>query len=217
MSYIFQTARFELEAQIKRHADTVRGRVLDVGSGSKPRYRGFFKGSSEYVKLDIEGVPDVDVTGTAESIPLPNESFDAIVSTQVIGDVYDLRKAFTEFFRVLKPDGVILLTEGFMDPLHDEPYDYWRITPHSLRRLAEDAGFQVELVEKRGGYFSVRAQMTIRYYVNRYDIYHRSWRRIFSFFARYYGRLMIWRDRRDQSEIQSHFAHGFLLLAKKSQ
>jgi SAM-dependent methyltransferase len=215
MTYVFQPARYELERQIERHASKVIGRVLDVGSGSHSRYRGFFRDCTKYVKLDIEGVPDVDVHGSAESIPLPDNSFDSIVSTQVIGDVFDLEKAFSEFIRVLKPGGVLLLTEGFMDPLHDEPYDYWRFTAHSLRRLAADAGFEVELVEKRGGYFSVRAQMLIRYYVNRYDIYRRSWRRLFSLFARQYGLLMIARDRRDKSEVNRHFGHGFLLLAHK--
>jgi len=216
MTYIFQPARYELERQIRRHADVVKGRVLDVGSGSHPRYRGFFKNCSEYIKLDIEGVPDVDVIGSAENIPLPNESFDSIVSTQVIGDVYDLHKVFAEFYRVLKPGGILFLTEGFSDELHDEPYDFWRFTEHSLRRLSEDAGFTVEMVEKRGGYFSVRSQMTLRYCIDRFDIYRRSWRKTFSALAKAYGLFMLWRDSRDTAEVNRHFTHGYLLMARKN-
>jgi len=215
MTYVFQPARYELERQIERHADVVTGRVLDVGSGSRPRYRGFFKKCTEYVKLDIEGVADVDVTGSAESIPLPDESFDSIVSTQVIGDVYDLRKAFSEFYRVLKPGGVLLLTEAFMDPHHDEPYDFWRFTAHSLRKLAEGADFTVEVIEKRGGFHSVSAQLRLRYLIEKHQIYSAWYRRVFGIFAKAYGRFAIWRDSRDQSEVNRLYAHGYLLIARK--
>jgi SAM-dependent methyltransferase len=215
MTYIFQPARFELEEQIKRYSHVIRGRILDVGSGSRPRYRGFFKECSEYIKLDIEGVPDIDVSGSAESIPLPNESFDAIISTQVIGDVFQVRSAFSEFIRVLKPGGILLLTEAFMDPLHDEPHDYWRFTHHSLKKLAEDAGFVVEKSEKRGGYRSVCAQFMLRYWIERYHVYGKWYQKPFSLLARMYGQFAIWRDSRDTSQANTLFFHGVLLLARK--
>ncbi|MDR3570884.1 MAG: class I SAM-dependent methyltransferase [Candidatus Pacebacteria bacterium] len=216
MTYIFQPARHELREQIKRHSSYVRGRVLDVGSGPKPPYRDLFD-STEYVKLDREGIENITVVGSADTLPVDDASFDALVCTQVLGDVYRLRDAFAEFFRVLRPGGAALITEAFFDSLHDEPYDYWRFTEFSLRKLAEDAGFRVEVLEKRGGYFTVRAQMTVRYLIGKHDIYNRWYSRVFSRLSRSYFGLMSWRDRRDKSEINARFAHGYLLIARKPE
>ena len=214
MTYIFQPARYELLEQIRRYASVVRGRTLDIGAGSYSRYRHLFN-YTEYVTVDVEGVAGVDVVGSAVALSFPDASFDSIISTQVMGDIYELRDAFAECFRVLKPGGAALITEAMFAPLHDEPYDYWRFTPYSLRRLAEDAGFTVEVIESRGGYRGVIAQMHLRYLIERYGIYHRWWSRFFNLYARTYGGFMMWRDRHDQSTASRLYAHGYLLIARK--
>ncbi len=214
MAHIFQPARKELHDQIKRHAAIVRGRVLDVGAGSVGRYRNLFD-CSEYVRLDRESTANVDVVGSPDAIPFPDGSFDSIVCTQVIGDIYDVQKAFLEFYRVLKPGGRILLTEALFDSMHDDPYDYWRFTRNSFRRLAEDAGFAVDAIEERGGYWSVRAQMLIRYLINRFDLYHRWYWRACDILAQLYARPLMWLDRHDGSEAARAFSHGFILIASK--
>ncbi len=213
MGYIFQPARHELLEQIKRHASVVRGRVLDVGAGSYARYQHLFI-YDQYVKLDREGISGIDVVGSLEAIPLPDASFDSVVCTQVVGDVYNLPLAFSEFFRVLRPGGTLLLTESFVDSLHDEPYDYWRITKHSLRRLSEDAGFTVQTIESRGGFWSVRAQMYIRYLINRFDIQNRMYARAFNVLATLYGRIALWRDKKDAHR-DILYTLGYILIAVK--
>ena len=90
--------------------------------------------------MDVEKKKGVDVVGKIENLPFPDNSFDSIVCTQVLGDVFELKKAFMEMKRVLKPNGVALITESLFDPLHDEPNDFWRFTEHSLNRLAKGSG-----------------------------------------------------------------------------
>jgi SAM-dependent methyltransferase len=214
MAYVFQPARYELLRQIRRYAPLIKGRTLDVGSGPHGRYKGLFE-VSEYVKMDIAGVPKVDLVGTADAIPSPDASFDSILCTQVIGDVYDVRKAFTEFFRVLRPNGVALVTEALFDSLHDEPHDYWRFTEFSLRRMAEEAGFTVEVLEPRGGIWSVQAQMMIRYVINRLDAYHHWYAPIVSILARIYAAPSLLLDRIDRSKAARIFTHGYILIARK--
>lgn len=165
--------------------------------------------------LDIEGVDNIDVVGSATAIPLPDASFDSVVTTQVFGDVYEVKKAFLECARVLKPGGYLFFTEAFMDPLHNEPYDYWRFTAHSLRQLAESVGFSVELLEARGGYRSVMAQFHIRYLIAKWNIYERRWAGAFALYAKFVGGLALWRDRHDRTEASRLYTHGYLLVARK--
>lgn len=59
-------------------------------------------------------LPDPDLIkpaeGVAESLPYPDGSFDVIYTRQAVHHFRDLTRAFSECFRVLKPNGVLLAT-----------------------------------------------------------------------------------------------------------
>lgn len=215
MSYIYKTDRIELREQIKRHAGFIKGRVLDVGSGGFSRYIDLFK-FDEYIKMDIESGKNIDIVGRVENIPSKDGSFDSIVCTQVLGDVYELQKAFSEFYRVLKSGGTLLVTENLFDSLHDEPNDFWRFTEHSLRRLAEEAGFEVKVLEHRGGYRSVMAQLKARYWIECFSINGKWFARPFSFLMKILGQRAISLDRKDKNPVNKTFTHGYILIARKN-
>lgn len=68
----------------------------------------------------------------------PNDSFDFILSDQVLEHVRgNPQTAIDESHRVLKPGGIAVHTTCFINPIHDEPHDYWRFTPEALRFLHE--------------------------------------------------------------------------------
>lgn len=212
--YIYKTGRIELYEQIKRHSHFIKGRVLDVGCGTYSRYKHLFK-FDEYVKMDIEQREGVNLVGKVESIPSPDNSFDSIVCTQVLGDVYEIQKAFGELYRVLRPDGILLVTESLFDPLHDAPHDYWRFTEHSLRRLSEDAGFKVEVLEKRGGYWSIMAQLKARYWLEVLRPKNKMFSKLVSWTLKIDGTLSRVIDRMDKSSATKSFTHGYILIARK--
>lgn len=214
MPYIYKTGRAELYGQIKRHADVIKGRVLDVGAGNFSRYQDLFN-YAEYIRMDIKPGKNIDIVGQAENIPVPDNSFDSIVCTQVLGDVYKLREAFAEFYRVLRPGGVALITESLFDPLHSEPHDFWRFTAHSLQRLAEDAGLNVEVIERRGGYWSIMAQLKARYWIELLNAHKKWFARPLSLLLKIHGTLARWLDSLDQSSANKTFTHGYLLIARK--
>lgn len=56
------------------------------------------------------------VRGDAQSLPLENESVDTVVCTFVLCSVADPQRALTEFARVLRPTGVLLLAEHVRSP-----------------------------------------------------------------------------------------------------
>jgi SAM-dependent methyltransferase len=121
----------------------VGGRVLDYGCADMP-YRDFFPSGIEYVGADLEGNDQAAVILNSDgTLPVPDQSFDAVMSTQVLEHVQDPRVYLSECRRVLRPGGRLLLsTHGFF-PYHPDPVDLWRWTGEGLRREVENAGFEV--------------------------------------------------------------------------
>ena len=74
---------------------------------------------------------------TALSLPFPDESFDYVVSDQVLEHIEgDPQGVMDESFRVLTRGGWAVYTTCFINPIHLEPNDFWRFTPDALALLA---------------------------------------------------------------------------------
>lgn len=137
-------------------------RVADVGAGDAP-YRELFA-HTDYVTFDWEhsvheGGRNADVQARAESIPVEDGSFDAVVLTQVLEHISDPSAALSEAFRVLAPGGRICVTVPLVWELHETPHDYWRYTPYSLSALLGRAGFESIDVQARNDCFTTLAQL----------------------------------------------------------
>jgi ubiquinone/menaquinone biosynthesis C-methylase UbiE len=72
--------------------------------------------------------------GSASALPFRDGSFDRIVMVTVLGEVPDRRGALSECARVLRPDGMLAITESLVDP------DF--IAPRTLVREASHAGLE---------------------------------------------------------------------------
>ncbi|GAA4679140.1 hypothetical protein GCM10023215_10210 [Pseudonocardia yuanmonensis] len=104
-------------------------------------------------------LPAVTLTlGGAESLPYPDDAVDAVVSTQVYEYVADIRRAFAELRRVVRPGGRVLLLDTDWDSVvwhvadrdrHARVMAAWEehlVHPHLptvWARLLEGAGFRV--------------------------------------------------------------------------
>lgn len=211
---IFQPDRILIRTQIKKYAHYIKGDVLDVGSGPFDRYSDLFC-FSKYIKLDPCPDNNPDIVASAEKIPLSDSSVDSIVCTQVLGDVWNLKGAISEFFRVLKSGGNVILTESLMAAMHDEPHDFWRFTDFSLRKLFEENGFDILHIERRGGFFASMAQNIIRYFIDRLNLYKNFLGKMLSPFISAFGRLMLWLDRLDKSKAGRRQSMGWCVVAVK--
>ncbi len=216
MHVIFQPERVLLKRQIKKYSSFVSGVVLDAGSGGFDRYSELFK-FEKYIRLDVDESSNPDIVASAEKIPLEDKSVDTIVSMQVLGDVKNLNKAIFEFFRVLKPGGVVLLTESLMSSMHDEPFDFWRFTNFSLESLFESAGFKIEKIEERGGFWTSCAQNSIRYLIDRFDLYDSFLGKILWLPISLFSRVMMFLDSIDKSKASKKQTMGWLVIAKKNE
>lgn len=147
----FFIARRALYLHIKELAPRLSGRLLDVGSGTKP-YKNFFQ-TEEYIGLDIDTTfnreeKDIDVFYDGGEFPFPGQSFDAILCSQVLEHAADPDFLLSEIYRVLKPGGKCLLTVPFIWDEHEQPYDFTRYTSFGLRRRFEQTGFLILQQEK---------------------------------------------------------------------
>jgi SAM-dependent methyltransferase len=121
--------------------------VLDLGCGSTPYREIFVPLVTQYLGADIDMNPyadlQIDISGR---VPVEDSSIDVILSTQVLEHVPVPRSYLLEARRLLKPNGrIILSTHGYW-MYHPDPVDYWRWTKAGLRKVIEEAGFQVESV-----------------------------------------------------------------------
>jgi SAM-dependent methyltransferase len=137
-------------------------RVLDAGAGNAP-YAELFA-HCIYVTADWpqsvhDGATAADILASLEALPLADASFDAVLCTEVLEHVSQPDAVLAEFFRILTPGGRLCLTVPFVWPLHEEPFDYYRYTDHSLRHLLETAGFVNASIGPRSGYLATLAQI----------------------------------------------------------
>jgi SAM-dependent methyltransferase len=146
-----------LRAAMERAAPYAHGRMLDVGCGDKPWERTFAPHVTEHVGLERSGVrrSRADVLYDGGRMPFAAAEFDTVLCNQVLEHVPDPRALWADMTRVLRPGGRLVVTVPFSFRLHAEPDDYWRFTPHALRRLCDESGLAVEVLEPRGGLWLV--------------------------------------------------------------
>jgi len=75
------------------------------------------------------------VCANAEKMPLGDASFDAVLLVEVLGEVPDKAAALRECLRVLRPGGLLAVTEMIIDP------DWSR--PSTIERRCVAAGFRL--------------------------------------------------------------------------
>jgi len=213
--YIFQPDRFLLDKQIRKFSHYIKGKVLDVGAGEVNRYGKYFK-YDEYIKMDPRHVSHADLVGSADNIPLDSESVDSIVCTQVFEHLENPQKSAEEIYRVLKKGGYVLLTVPQMNELHEEPYDFFRYTKFGLKSMFERVGFELVVVDQRGGYYSTMAQMRIRHMIDKHGLYKNIFMgKMFAPICKIIGRLAIFRDSIDHSISNTKHTIGWCVVLKK--
>ncbi len=213
--YIFQPERYLLDKQIREAGKYITGRVLDVGAGEYGRYNQHFS-YKEYVRMDTNHGDKVDLVGSADNIPLPDDSFDSVVCTQVFEHLKNPEKSAKEIYRVLKNGGYLLVTVPQTNELHEEPNDFFRYTKFGLESLFGTVGFKTVSLDQRGGFFATIAQMKIRYCIDRFSLYKRPiLGKMFSPLISLYGKFSIWRDKVDKSVANRKHAIGWCIVLQK--
>jgi SAM-dependent methyltransferase len=203
----------ELPARLERLAPELRvperGRVLDYGCADAP-YRHFFGPEVEFVAADLPGNPHATLELNPDStVPAADASFDAVLSTQVLEHVDDPQRYLAECFRVLRPDGRMLLSTHGTFSYHPDPVDYWRWTCAGLRRIVAAEGFEVERFEGIIGMGATGLQLFQE------SIYYRAPRPLRPVIAAVIQALMALADRFEPAELREMNGSVFALVARR--
>jgi SAM-dependent methyltransferase len=142
------------------------GTLLDLGCGTRPYrsiYEPFFEKS---IGADLPDAPfpqhGIDILCSATSVPLPDNSIDFILCTEVLHDLPEPDLFFNEAKRLLKPGGVLFLTSPFVVPIVDGTFDHYRYTEHGLRYRILKSGLDIDAIEPVGDVFASALTLFIK-------------------------------------------------------
>jgi SAM-dependent methyltransferase len=131
----YTTGRLYIEQFLGRYAAECRGRFLEFGD---PFFRYCFDPAAieRYDIVDVAPGPEVTIVADLQNCPeIASDTYDVVVCTQVLEHIANPFLAAAELHRILKPNGILLLTVPAAYPYHAVPRDYWRYTRDSLQLL----------------------------------------------------------------------------------
>lgn len=115
--------------QLIAECERVGGMALDCGSGA----RDFI--SPNLVQCEIMPYDNVDILAIAQNLPFADDSFDIVLSFDVLEHVSDPFQSARELARVLKPGGRLYIDMPFLQAEHGYPHHYFNATRMGLRQL----------------------------------------------------------------------------------
>ena len=143
MSY----AKMLLDRNIFALLHNIRGELLDYGCGTAPYLEKYRSQVTGVTFSDIVRRIDADLNfifsdGNAK-LPFGDEIFDTILCSEVLEHLSNPGALFSEFQRILKPGGRIILSTPFMYPLHETPKDFFRFSPYAIEYFCKINGLQL--------------------------------------------------------------------------
>jgi len=124
------------------------GKILDLGSGSdsasynrfltfrKPyeiTYTDFYKEGPNLLKLNLEN-----------RFNIRDKTYDFVLCFNVLEHIYNYQNVISESHRILKKSGVLICSAPFLVRFHPDPNDYFRYSHQAIKKLFENAGFELE-------------------------------------------------------------------------
>jgi len=162
----------DLYKEIMRHKHLIKGKILDFGCGTKP-FEQLFP-VSEYIGLEYDCEQSrmktkADFFYDGKHFPFDNNSFDNVLSTQVLEHVPNPQECLNEIARVLKSDGYVMISVPFSQEEHEEPYDFYRFSSYVIADMFNKA--DLEIIEYKKLTCGVKAIIsTITFYLFRITI-----------------------------------------------
>jgi len=136
------------------------GYVLDYGSGDRPYEKMLLRKFNKYIAVDYIPTskkfckkPDIYINSS--ELPFLSNVIDCIVFTEVMHYLYDPKIVVAELYRILKPGGKLIGSVPFAFGEDDPPNDFYRYTYFSLKKIFEDACFEIINIEYVGDMIGV--------------------------------------------------------------
>jgi SAM-dependent methyltransferase len=148
-------------------------RILDAGAGEMPfkKYCNHLRYVSQdfgkYDPTEIESglqvdhweYGNIDIISDIAEIPEMDNSFDAIMCTEVLEHIINPREAIVEFSRLLKSDGFLILTAPFCSLTHFAPFHYYSgFNRYFYEKELKRNNFEIIEIISNGNFYEYLAQ-----------------------------------------------------------
>lgn len=130
---------------LSAHTSLFRGHIYDLGCGEMPYRDWFLRFADRYTGVDWSGTlhelkADI-VADLNEPLPIQEKVADTVVSLSVMEHLREPQTMLNEAYRILRPDGAMIMQVPFMWWVHEAPYDFYRFTRYGLQYMFQKAGF----------------------------------------------------------------------------
>ncbi|QSV45038.1 class I SAM-dependent methyltransferase [Geobacter benzoatilyticus] len=219
--YMLTQLRSALENVIKKYIknseDNNQISILDYGCGEVPYSKLFATIPHKFTSADLPGNELANMILDANgNVPCEDESFDVVLSIQVLEHVPSPQKYLSEALRVLKHNGLLLLSTHGWWTHHPYPNDYWRWTREGLEKILNEEGFKV--VDNRGiiGMLAYSYQLRAQCWKGLLENKGLIASSVFSLIAFYYQKCMHFADIITPVNISKNNSSIYLIVAKKA-
>lgn len=139
------------ECQFKKFCAHLKYIAQDFGQYHGSGEIGLQTGKWDNSRLDIVS----DIT----AIPLPDQSVNAVMCTEVLEHIPDPVGAIKEFSRLVKPGGYLLITAPFTSLTHFAPYHFASgLSRYFYEKHLPENGFEIADLQFNGNFFEFVAQ-----------------------------------------------------------
>lgn len=139
--FCYATTRTHFKAFLKFRKELEKKKqslsILDLGCGYKP-FKSLLSDLDieKYIGVDFDkNRSSADIEAGVEKLPLSDNSFDAIIASEVFEHTLKLEQAIDELRRVAKNGALAYISTPFMFGEHGVPYDFQRITRYKYFEL----------------------------------------------------------------------------------
>lgn len=127
--------------------------IIEIGSFIVPgqeelaNLRTVFPGKT-FIGCDMRNGNGVDRIENVECMKLEDGSVGTVLILDTLEHVENCFKAMDEIYRILKNDGLVILSSVMDFPIHDHPSDYWRFTPEAFKLMLKK--FPIKIIGSQG-------------------------------------------------------------------
>lgn len=204
-------------------------KILDAGAGELP-YKKYCKHlqytSQDFGEYDGKGNnvgaqtgnwdnSKLDIICDIINLPIDDNSFDAVLCSEVIEHVPNPILALKEITRVLKKDGYLILTAPFVSATHFAPYHFCTgFSQYFYEKHLIDLGYEIVEISQNGNLFESIAQdlRILNSFAKQYTSQSLS---IFDRICRYFLLRKLQKLSNEDKESNKYMCYGNHVLAKK--
>jgi len=148
------------------------GTLVDIGCGTKPYQSIFELYVHRYIGIDLKKSKKrklyADIVADAYHTSMKDASCELVLCSEVLEHLEDPGKALTEIYRILKEDGIAIVTTPFFWHIHEPPRDFYRFSEYGLQYLFREARFEIIEITPLTGFCVTFTQLLV-YFLMRFQ------------------------------------------------